>query len=325
MKVAIVGGTGTLGRKLAREFRTRGHDVRILSRNAPEYRVNLATGEGLEAALAGREVVIEHVPAGYFKVKAQQEDVVEHGQVPWTIVRATQFHELAAATLESAARYRVLPVPQVRNSVRGGRAGRCETDSGTVRLCVTVYRPLRHPVSSLALGPRGWVQTANFAVTGVLCLGGAAGLRLAGGRLAGSRTGPVMVAAAGAGLIGSAAFRTDPVGGYPPGTPEMPARFSRAGTAHNLAAVPVFFGLPAAAACYGWRSWRAGQPPGFAVYCAAIAVTMPVAMALAGAGFGQPSRLGGYGGLFQRASIIAGFAWLTVVSARGLPGTAATP
>ena len=44
------------------------------------------------------------------------------------------------------------------------------------------YRPLRHPVSSLAHGPRGWIQTANFAVTGVLCLAGAAGLRLAGDR-----------------------------------------------------------------------------------------------------------------------------------------------
>jgi len=190
------------------------------------------------------------------------------------------------------------------------------------------YRPLRHPVSSLALGPRGWVQLANFAVTGVLCLAGAAGLHRTGDRLAGCRSGPVLVAAAGAGLIGSAVFRTDPVGGYPPGTPDMPARFSRAGTAHNLAAIPVFFGLPAAAACYGWRSWRAGQPPGLAVYCAATAVTMPVTMALAGAGFGQSSRLGGYGGLFQRASIITGFAWLTAVSARALqralPGLAGT-
>lgn len=180
------------------------------------------------------------------------------------------------------------------------------------------YQPLRHPVSSLALGPRGWTQTANFAVTGVLCLAGAAGLRLAGDRPSDSRTGPVMVAAAGAGLIASAAFRTDPVGGYPPGTPDLPATFTRAGTAHNLAALPVFFGLPAAAACYGWRSLRAGQPPGFAIYCAATAVTMPVTMALAGAGFGQSTRLGGYGGLFQRASIITGFGWLTAVSARAL-------
>lgn len=108
----------------------------------------------------------------------------------------------------------------------------------------------------------------------------------------------------------------------------MPAKFSHASTAHNLAATPVFFGLPAAAASYGWRSWPAGQPPGFAIYCAAAAVTMPVTTALAGAGFSQSSRLGGYGGLFQRASIITGFAWLTAVSARApqrtLPGTAGT-
>jgi len=29
------------------------------------------------------------------------------------------------------------------------------------------YRPLRHPVSSLALGPGGWAQAANFAITGI--------------------------------------------------------------------------------------------------------------------------------------------------------------
>jgi len=167
----------------------------------------------------------------------------------------------------------------------------------------------------------------NFTVAGVLCLGGAAGLRLASDRLASSRTGPVMVAAAGAGLIGSAAFRTDPVGGYPSGTPDIPARLSRAGSAHNLAAVPVFLGLSAAAAEYGRRSWQAGQPR-FAVYCAATAVTVPVTMALAGAGLGQSSWLGSYSGLFQRASIITGLGWLTAMSARGLqraPAGAARP
>ena len=155
MKISIVGGTGTLGRQVASELQGRGHDIRVLSRNAPEYRVNLATGEGLETALAGCEVVIdasnnqsrnaaailvdgsrrllsaareagvahhigvsivgcERVPMGYFNVKSEQESVVEHGQVPWTIVRATQFHELAAAALQSAARWRVVPMPQVQ-------------------------------------------------------------------------------------------------------------------------------------------------------------------------------------------------------------------
>jgi hypothetical protein len=180
------------------------------------------------------------------------------------------------------------------------------------------YRPLRHPVSSLALGPRGWIQTANFAVTGTLCLAGAVGLRRTGDHPAGSRAGAALVAAAGAGLIGAAAFRTDPVSGYPPGTPDTPATFSRVGIAHNLAAIPVFLGLPAAAASYGWRSWRAGQRPGFTICCAATAVTMPATMALAAAGFGQSSRLGDYGGLFQRASIITGCAWISVTSARAL-------
>jgi hypothetical protein len=51
------------------------------------------------------------------------------------------------------------------------------------------YKPLRHPVSSLSLGPRGWVQAANFATTGMLYLAGAAGLARTPGqpRAAGSR------------------------------------------------------------------------------------------------------------------------------------------
>src|SRR5258708_21231352 len=60
------------------------------------------------------------------------------------------------------------------------------------------YRPLCHPVSSLALGPRGWVQTANFAVTGVLCLAGAAGRGRRGRRARRRRPAPLTVSAAAA-------------------------------------------------------------------------------------------------------------------------------
>jgi len=59
MTVAIVGGTGTLGRRVAAELEARGHKVRVLSRHAPEYRVDLATGDGLAAALAGCDVVVD--------------------------------------------------------------------------------------------------------------------------------------------------------------------------------------------------------------------------------------------------------------------------
>jgi len=43
------------------------------------------------------------------------------------------------------------------------------------------YRALRHPVSSLALGERGAVQSANFLMTGVLCSAFAVGVARAGG------------------------------------------------------------------------------------------------------------------------------------------------
>jgi hypothetical protein len=40
--------------------------------------------------------------------------------------------------------------------------------------------------------------------------------------------------------------------------------------------------------------------------------------ALAGAGFNQSPRLVNHAGLFQRASIVTGFGWLTALSARAL-------
>jgi hypothetical protein len=184
------------------------------------------------------------------------------------------------------------------------------------------YRPMRHPVSSLALGPRGWIQAGNFVVAGTLFLAGAAGLARAGDPAA-SRAAPALIGAAGAGLIGAAVFTTDPVSGYPPGTPDALTRPTRTGMAHNLAAVPVFAGLPAAALASGWRSWRAGQHR-FGLYSAGTAVTMLATTVLAGGGFDQSPRLINLGGLFQRVSIITGFAWLTALSARTLRRTSPT-
>jgi hypothetical protein len=179
------------------------------------------------------------------------------------------------------------------------------------------YRPLRHPVSSLALGPHGWTQTGNFALAGTLFLAAAAGLSRTGDPAASRLPVPALIGAAGTGLIGAAIFPTDPVSGYPPGTPGALPAPGRTGTAHNLAAIPVFFGLPAAALSCGSRSWRTGQRT-FALYSTGTAITMVTTATLAGAGFGQSPRLVKLGGLFQRVSIITGFGWLTVLSAREL-------
>src|SRR5208282_1893452 len=132
-----------------------------------------------------------------------------------------------------------------------------------------------------------------------------------------SRAGRALIGAAGAGLIGAAVFATDPVSGYPPGTPDALTQPSRTGVMHNLAAVPVFLGLPAAAFTCSWQSVRTGHR-GFGLYCAATATTMLATMALAGAGFNQSPRLVNLAGLFQRASIVTGLGWLTALSAQAL-------
>jgi hypothetical protein len=164
------------------------------------------------------------------------------------------------------------------------------------------YRPLRHPVSSLSLGPRGWVQVTNFAVTGALYLAAAAGLARAADPATHARTDSGLVAVAAAGLIGAAAFRTDPVSGYP---------------AHNLLSAGVFLGVPAAAFADGWQALRRGRV-GWGLYCAGTAVSMLAAMGAAGAGFGQSPRLVNLAGLLQRVSIVTGFGWLTARSEQAL-------
>jgi uncharacterized protein YbjT (DUF2867 family) len=56
----------------------------------------------------------ERVPMGYYRVKAEQEQVISGGPVPWSLVRATQFHELVAMFLATAGKWHVLPIPAAR-------------------------------------------------------------------------------------------------------------------------------------------------------------------------------------------------------------------
>jgi uncharacterized protein YbjT (DUF2867 family) len=136
MKMAVAGGTGTVGRHLVDAARGRGHDVVVLARSTG---VDLTSGAGLEPALAGVDVVVDaasvgtqsatasraffgavttnllaasqaagvrhhlalsivgsdRAPFGYYAGKALQEQLVTAGPIPWTILRATQFHEFA--------------------------------------------------------------------------------------------------------------------------------------------------------------------------------------------------------------------------------------
>lgn len=156
MRMAVAGGTGTIGHRIAAALARDGHDVRVVSRSAPQYPVDLRTGAGLGPALEGCDVVvdasngppsrkargvlvegsrrlleaeqragvghhvcvsivgIDAVPMAYYNVKVEQERVVQSGGVPWTIVRATQFHDLLGALLSATGRRLVLPAARAR-------------------------------------------------------------------------------------------------------------------------------------------------------------------------------------------------------------------
>jgi uncharacterized protein YbjT (DUF2867 family) len=56
MKIVVIGGTGLIGSKLVATLRARGQEVLPAS---PDSGVNTLTGEGLAAALAGAQVVVD--------------------------------------------------------------------------------------------------------------------------------------------------------------------------------------------------------------------------------------------------------------------------
>ena len=172
------------------------------------------------------------------------------------------------------------------------------------------YDPRRHPVSSLALGPGGWRQTANFMVAGSLYLAGAVGLARGSRATGRTRAGPVIVGSAAIGLVGAGVFTTDPVSGYPPGTPELQAGYTRTGALHDAFAAPTFLGLPVAQFVFA-RAFFRDRDRGWAWYSAMTGAVMCITFVLASAAFGQVRRLVAYGGVFQRISVVAGFSWLT--------------
>lgn len=51
----------------------------------------------------------DRVPTAYYRVKVEQERAIAAGAVPWSLLRATQFHPLLAWAFEQAARARMSP------------------------------------------------------------------------------------------------------------------------------------------------------------------------------------------------------------------------
>ena len=161
--ILVTGGTGTLGRLVVPQLRDAGCKVRVLSRRGGEARDgiefvtgDLSTGEGVEAAVEGVEIILhcagsgkgdeekalnlvraasrvgvrhlvyisvvgaDRIPVvsgvdramfGYFASKLAAERIVTDSGIPWTTLRATQFHELILIVAQQMVRLPVAPLP----------------------------------------------------------------------------------------------------------------------------------------------------------------------------------------------------------------------
>lgn len=175
------------------------------------------------------------------------------------------------------------------------------------------YDPLRHSISTLALGQFGWIQSLNFLVASLLTLAFAVGMRRVLWPQQGALWGPLLIGLWAVGLLGAGTFVTDPTAGYPPGTPAKIPDPSVHGILHNLAAGLGFPALVAACLVLARRFAARGQR-GWALYSAASGVVVFVSTVLAGYGFPRTEGLGQFGGLFQRIAVVCGWGWLTALA-----------
>jgi uncharacterized protein YbjT (DUF2867 family) len=75
MKIVVIGGTGRIGSKVVTRLRGAGHDVLAA---APNTGVNTVTGEGLETALEGAQVVVDLANAPSFEPSAVMSFFTAH-------------------------------------------------------------------------------------------------------------------------------------------------------------------------------------------------------------------------------------------------------
>lgn len=180
------------------------------------------------------------------------------------------------------------------------------------------YDPWRHWISHLSLGEQGWLGVMNLIVFGLLMIGFSLGLRsvLQSGK--GSTWVPRLTSLLGLGLILGGIFRIAPGLGYPPGVP-APHPVTWQGQVHDLSGALVFGSMTAV--CFvlarrfaedpGWQTWV--LPSIFAGVT--VAVSFVVCSVLISLDFAGIIR-GAPGGLFERISMIAGSAWLSLFALR---------
>ncbi|MFS0726823.1 DUF998 domain-containing protein [Paenibacillus sp. 1P07SE] len=175
------------------------------------------------------------------------------------------------------------------------------------------YNPIYHPVSALSLGERGWIQTANFLIAGLLLTAFAIGIRRALRPGSGAVWGPFWLSLFGIGLFFSGVFPMDPMQNYPPGAPSgVLTDVSSAHLIHDVFGIVVFLSLPLA--CFAFaRAFAKRARPWWAIYSLLTGLVTLVLFFYYGMAWENDSEAGG---LLQRAMLMTGLVWMTLVALR---------
>ncbi len=162
----------------------------------------------------------------------------------------------------------------------------------------------RHAGSLLMNGPAGWVQGANFVLTGTLLVLAAVGVRSAGATWAGRLLGVY-----GASFVVAGLFPPDPAFGFPPGAPERNGALSWPAAVHFAAGGIGFLCFLACCLIFARSFARSGER-GWAVFSAVTGLLFLAAFA------GIASGSGGKGlALAFVGAVLLGFAWIAAVCA----------
>jgi hypothetical protein len=166
------------------------------------------------------------------------------------------------------------------------------------------YDPLQHGISELALGPSGWLQTANFLVTGLLLIAFALGLFMALEETMATRAAVILFILGGGGLLVLGFFPRDLPGSAP----------TVHGTIHNVAGNSLL-SLPVACLALG-AAWR--RDPGWRPYVLpSIGVGMLTLLLLPGYFYAlRGGPLYPWIGLLQRLLVLGPLGWVEVVAVR---------
>ena len=201
---------------------------------------------------------------------------------------------------------------------------RCCVIAGPLYIIVGAIQVLIRPgfdvrynvLSQMALGDLGWIQTANFAVCGLLVVAGAVGIGRALHAGRGATWAPRLIGIYGAGLVGAAIFSADPGFGFPPGTPAgMPTTMSTHALIHFALGAIAFFSIIGACFVLGRRFAKSGER-GWARYSVFTGAFFLVAFLGTASGSGLVVFT-----LGLWVAIALAWVWLSAVSVRLIRGS----